>query len=148
MQIFWDLREFYEHIDRQKLAERSCQQDFDRHVGRLATQAYGYTRFLGIGGPTMDCGFPRRGIIAGCVFATTGVQLYSMPPIKAIMRSREMSLETLKVYLDDYTLQSTGVDDRETARRAFKRGRRAPTSDTRRDGVRYTREEGGCSRHQ
>ncbi len=80
--FLWDLSNFYEHINRQKLWQRAEELDFNLGIAAVSLNQYGSKRYLGLGALTMECQYARRGIAAGCGLATTWVQVYALPPLR------------------------------------------------------------------
>ena len=71
--VLLDLRAFYEHFDHDLLGERAADTNFPRKVARLALAAYPrlITQEGRLGQPVL----PKRGVMAGCGFATTWVKI-------------------------------------------------------------------------
>ena len=80
--FLWDMANFYEYICRHKLWDRATEMGFSLVVLAVSLNTYAARRFVGLGTITLEGAFPRRGIGAGCPFATTYVQIYSLPPLR------------------------------------------------------------------
>ncbi len=100
---------FYEYICRHKLWERAGELGFSLVVLAVSLNLYAAKRFVGMGAIALECAYPRRGIGAGCPFATTYVQMYSLPPLR--LWRIEHPRVGLNVFIDDLTGQSTSKDE-------------------------------------
>ncbi len=102
-----DLRNFYEHISREKIWERGRERERERERERnlnaailaISLNQYGTRRFLGLGELAVDCGFTMRGISAGCSWATLWVHIYTLDPLMVWQdRCPQVSLN---IFIDD-----------------------------------------------
>ena len=97
----WDMKEFYEHINRDKLGERAVRLDFPMAVIRAACAMYAAERLIQLGTMTISAGCPVKGIVAGCGHATYEVQVYVNEPLEGYMKAVEHT--RLSLYIDDFT---------------------------------------------
>ena len=102
--FLWDLRNFYEYIDRDKLWERARERKFNAAIVAVALNQYGSRRFIGLEDLALDCGFPERGIAAGCGWATTYVQIYALGPLRRWKATNESV--PLSMFIDDLEASS------------------------------------------
>ena len=65
----------------------------------MSLNQYASQRFLGLGALTLERQSAHRGIAAGCGFATTWVQIYSLPPLR--LRQAQHPHVSLTVFIDD-----------------------------------------------
>ena len=101
--LLWDLREYYEHVDRGKLQDRGKALDFPRPLARTSCQMYAASRVVTFSGSAAHVGFAVRGVVAGCTMATVHIQFYSMDALDTF--SVRHPTVILQVYIDDYLLQ-------------------------------------------
>ena len=104
--ILWDLAQFYENIDRRRLARRSQEVGFPMAIWAPAIQMYGETRIVTFNQLASPTGHSTSGLPAGCGFATSKVQVYIMSPIDDMLASwgSQGLTAQLNVYIDDYGL--------------------------------------------
>ena len=79
--LLWDLKAFYEHIDRNVLIQRATEAGCPMQPTRLAIQGYASQRLLKMDNLIVTTGFAKFGVVAGCGFATTGVKVYVQAPL-------------------------------------------------------------------
>ena len=79
--VLMDLSNFYEHTQRPQLQERASQLAFPPCLVPLLINMYSARRYFSFNGIAHKGGFPRRGIPAGCSFATFLVQLICYTPV-------------------------------------------------------------------
>ena len=101
--LAWDLREYYEHVDRGDLNRRAAETGFPPQLVRTSTQMYAASRVVTLAGAACKVGFAIKGVVAGCGLATTHIQYYSLPPLDGFTERNPRSL--LQVFIDDYLLQ-------------------------------------------
>ena len=97
--FIWDLLNFYEHLNRQKLWDRACSTGFSKVVAAVALNQYSTRRFIGLEDLALPCDFPERGIVAGCGLATTWVQVYSLEPLQVWQTASPQV--GLTIFIDD-----------------------------------------------
>ncbi len=97
--FLWDLRNFYEHVDRKLLWQRAKDREYNMAIVAVALNHYGTRRFIGLEELALDCGHPERGIAAGCGWATTWVQVYTLDPLLIWQHSSPHL--GLTVFIDD-----------------------------------------------
>ncbi len=107
--FLWDLTNFYEFISRPKLWERARARGFNEAIVSIALNQYGSRRFLGLGELAMDAGYPERGIAAGCGWATTWVQVYTLDPLLVWQESSPQVNATL--FMDDFMGAATAQEE-------------------------------------
>ena len=74
--FLFDLANFYEHLDRGALLRRGLESGFPGQVMAVALNQYEGSRCIVLEGVARAMGHPKRGIPAGCGFATYWVQIY------------------------------------------------------------------------
>ena len=97
--FLWDLANFCEHVSPELLWERAAARGFNLSIVAVSLNQYRGRRFLGLDELAVDCGFPLRGIAAGCGFATFWVQVYAMDPLEHWQRIHDRL--GLTVFIDD-----------------------------------------------
>jgi hypothetical protein len=95
------MKEFYEHINRDKLGERAMRLDFPKAVIRAACAMYAAERLIQLGTMTISAGCLAKGIVAGCGHATYEVQVYVNEPLEGYMKTVKHT--RLSLYIDDFT---------------------------------------------
>ena len=97
--FLWDLSDFYEHLDRAKLRAEALANDFPGLLLTVALNQYQGYRVLVLGQQAVFAQRSRRGIPAGCTFATYEVQCYTLRHYSNFQaRHKEVSLT---VFIDD-----------------------------------------------
>ncbi len=107
--FLWDLRNYYEYIDRRLLWERARSRKYNSAIVAVALNQYGARRFIGMDDLAIDCGYPARGIAAGCGFATTWVQVYTLDPLEVWQASSPKV--GLTVFIDDLMGENTSESE-------------------------------------
>ncbi len=74
--VLEDLEAFYESIDRARLLSEAHKHGFPVAIVRACLAAYAAPRMLTLDKAAARELYPRRGVIAGCSFATTLVKLF------------------------------------------------------------------------
>jgi hypothetical protein len=113
--FLWHLRNFYECIDRSKLWERARERKLNMAIVAVALNQCGARRFIGLEDLALDCGFPERGIAAGCGWATTWVQVYTLDPLLIWQNSSPQV--GLTVFIDDLMGESTAEEEHQVVGR-------------------------------
>jgi len=101
--LLWDLREYYESIDRKDLAERGKRAEFPEAITRASSQMYAASRVVSFNGSFSFVGFALQGVVAGCTFATTHIQYYTGEDLDEHTKAHPHVL--LQVFIDDYLQQ-------------------------------------------
>ena len=107
--LAWDLKEYYEYIDRADLAKRGKQQEFPEVLTRGSVNMYGAARVVTLDGAARRVGFAIRGVVAGCGFATVHIQYYSSPSLDKFVAKHTMV--QLQVYIDDFLMQCVAASN-------------------------------------
>ena len=113
--FLWDTKNFYEHVGYEKLWDRADASGFNMARVAAALNTYSAHRFLGLGELATDCGFPHKGIAAGCSWATTWVQVYSIPPLR-IWQEHHPRVE-LGLFIDDFMGATTAAQEHQVVGR-------------------------------
>ena len=82
--ILWDMSDYYETVQRERLKEQHQATGFPKPAATLSLRQYGGHRLLQLGQATESCGYPTEGILPGCTAATYHVQAHSGPGIGEI----------------------------------------------------------------
>ncbi len=106
--ILEDLASFYEGINRDLLANEAAHLGFPLQVLRGSMGMYACPRLVGLNGRVARQVHPRRGVIAGCAFATTYVKVLMT---RALDRAMAIMPEGVAVdaYIDDIALSAVGT---------------------------------------
>ena len=112
--IFWDLKQFYEHVCRSKLRKRLVMLGFPAYIMEAALWTYAQNRVVSFMGCGQAAGYSSRGVPAGCGLATTLIMAYAIPSLDSILgRWAENGLQLqLHVYIDDFTILASGPSQR------------------------------------
>jgi hypothetical protein len=113
--FLWDLSDFYEHISREKLKENATALGMPGLLITIAVNQYQGSRVLCMGQLAMRARPARRGIPAGCAFATYFVQAYTARQYDSFQRQHPET--PLSVFIDDLTVQ---IHDVSSERVVFK----------------------------
>ena len=109
--LLWDLKQYFEHIDREVLRQEAEETQFPQYVLEMAVTAYQAQRVITMRGLACRVGHSKVGGTAGCPIITTLIQVYTMRALAAWV-SHNPSVG-LMVYVDDFTLKGRGrVDHR------------------------------------
>ncbi len=111
----WDLANYYEFINHHKLYERARNRGFNLAVVSIALNRYRAKRYLGLGDVACYAGFPTRGLAAGCGWATTWAQVYSIDPLEAWTVQNPQVGITL--FIDDFFGDCQAQEEHEVAGR-------------------------------
>eukprot|EP00974_Lingulodinium_polyedra_P065948 6379259-Lingulodinium_polyedra.AAC.1 len=82
--LSWDLYNFFEFINRKKLAAKEKRLEMPQVLTRIPLGMYAAPRVVQLNGWAKEVGCPTRGIIAGCGLATTHTQAYSLEDLQAL----------------------------------------------------------------
>ena len=113
--FLWDLSNYYEFVDRQLLWERARSRRFNTVIVALALNQYSAQRYVSMEDLCLDCGYPARGIAAGCGFATVFVQIYTLDPLQ-IWQSACPDVG-LTIFIDDLLGESTAESEHQVVGR-------------------------------
>jgi exonuclease III len=113
--FLWDLKQFYEHLDRAKLRNRARALDFPDTIVRVSCYMYGARRVVAMQDIAVDAGRPKRGIAAGCGFATYYAQIYVIPGLDWFSKANPKI--GLQIYVDDFTGQTKDAEEHTVAER-------------------------------
>ncbi len=105
--VLEDMESFYETIDRGVLMEEARILGFPTCLARLSLAAYAAPRMITFGRSTARELYAERGIIAGCSFATTLVNICYMRKLDAMVNEVPRSVK-IDAYIDDLALSAEG----------------------------------------
>ncbi len=105
--ILEDLEAFYEGIDRQRLLQEAQRHGFPVPIVRACLAAYAAPRMLTLDRIVARELYPRRGVIAGCSFATTFVKLFYLDTFDKLSKGLP-SGTNLDVFIDDIAITAEG----------------------------------------
>ncbi len=106
--ILEDLASFYEGISRDLLANEAAHLGFPLQVLRGSLGMYANPRLVALNGRVAKQIHPRRGVIAGCAFATTYVKVLMTRALDRAMAGMPEGV-VLDAYIDDLALSATGT---------------------------------------
>jgi hypothetical protein len=109
--VLVDMKSFYEHFDHNLLEERAESTGFFKKLTALALAAYRAPRYITSRGKLTAPLHPKRGVIAGCGFATTWVKVYCVDALDKFQR-RHPKVK-LDAYIDDLTLSTSAPTEQE-----------------------------------
>ena len=105
--LLWDMSNYYEHLNRDLLLQRSSDLDFPMALARVSCNVYQSARIVSLQGYSVRVGQPQRGIPAGCGYATFYVQCYSLRPMLN-WQARHQSVSG-SLFIDDITAGTMGI---------------------------------------
>ncbi len=105
--ILEDLEAFYESIDRERLLDEARKRDFPVAIVRACLAAYAAPRMITMDKMAARELYPRRGVIAGCSFATTLVKLFYLSSLDKVAASLP-SGTNVDMYIDDIAVTAEG----------------------------------------
>ncbi len=108
--ILEDLAAFYEGINRDLLANEAAHLGFPLDIMRASFGMYANPRMIALHGRLAKEVHPRRGIIAGCSFATTYVKVMMVRALDRAV-SKMPDGVTLDAYIDDLALAAVGTKE-------------------------------------
>ena len=104
----YDLSNYYEHINRSKLATRALRNGFPATLLRIILGVYATPRYVAFQDLVMYVGHTVYGIAAGCGFATYLIQMYTIDPLDS-WTQRNPSLD-LHMFIDDILLKKHALN--------------------------------------
>ena len=107
--FLWDLSDYYEFVNHEKLYERAGRRGMNLAVVSIALNQYRSKRFLGLGDVACYAHYPARGLAAGCGWATTWVQVYTLEPLLVWQESSPQV--GLTVFFDDLMGEATAEEE-------------------------------------
>ncbi len=113
--FLWDLSNYYEFVNHDRLFERARRRGMNLVVVAIALNQYRAQRFLGLSDVACSARFPSRGIAAGDGWATTFVQVYSIDSLEswATLNPRVH----ISLFIDDFMGDSQAQEAHEVAGR-------------------------------
>ncbi len=105
--ILEDLASFYETIDRDLLAQEAAALNFPLDIVRASMTAYGHPRMVALHGRLAREVHPRRGVVAGCTFASTYVRVFMLRALDRAVSEMPDGV-SLDMYIDDVALSAVG----------------------------------------
>ena len=120
--LYWDMKEYYEGIDRSRLVIRARQLHFPSFLLDVALRTYQYRRIVTWMDFAADAGSSSSGLPAGCGLVTSLVASYVIAPVDAALAywaSRHITV-ALDIYIDDIAIGVTDVDDKAVIRKTNK----------------------------
>ncbi len=105
--VLEDMESFYETIDRNILVDEARRLGFPTCLVRAALAAYAAPRMITFGRATARELHARRGLIAGCSFATTLVKVFYLRRMDAMIKEIPRSVK-VDAYIDDLALTAEG----------------------------------------
>ncbi len=105
--VLEDLASFYETIDRNLLAQEADALNFPQEIIRASLAAYGAPRMIALHGRLAKEVPPRKGVVAGCAFATTYVKVVMQRALGRAAKDFPDSV-ALDTYIDDIALSAVG----------------------------------------
>ncbi len=105
--ILDDMEAFYEGINREALLEEAQAVGFPTVIAKACLAAYATPRMLTLDGIAAREMYPRRGLIAGCTFATTLVKVFYVRKIDAAVGKLPEGAN-VDFYIDDVALSVEG----------------------------------------
>ncbi len=109
-----DMEAFYESICRDELTTEAAILGFPTCIVRASMATYAAPRFIAMGQHVARETYARRGIVAGCAFATTFAKIFYIRKFDRIIREIPPSTK-LDVYIDDVATTTVGPRRRAVA---------------------------------
>ena len=113
--VLFDMSNYYEGIDRNKLQKCHEQTGFPGPAATLSLRQYRAKRYLQLGHIAAKIGHPTKGILPGCGVATYHVQSYSGPSLSEYMTDHP-DLE-VNCHVDDLAISATAVQEMQVVHR-------------------------------
>ncbi len=110
--LLWDMKSFFERLDRRKLRRRIMALDFPLPIARLAMAAYSGPRMLSMTGALAKPVYAWRGVAAGCGVAVALTRVYYIPPFDHMVddyRALFRNVLRFDAFFDDLGLGATGT---------------------------------------
>eukprot|EP00959_Pyramimonas_sp_CCMP1952_P044867 937331-Pyramimonas_sp.AAC.1 len=101
--IMWDLTNYYEHANRDKLHRRALDTGFNGAVMAIILNQYQGQRMITMNNQTSHAGDPTKRIPAGCSFATYLAQMFCIEALDIWTSNVEAPLH---MFIDDLPLFS------------------------------------------
>ncbi len=105
--VLEDMEAFYESIDRSRLLEEAQALGFPTALVRASMAAYAAPRILSLDRVAARELYPRRGIIAGCTFATTFVKVLYLRKFDELAKTAPRGTY-YDVFIDDVAITAEG----------------------------------------
>ncbi len=105
--VLEDMEAFYETVDRELLLHEARVLGFPTCLVRASLATYAAPRMITHGRYASREVHPRRGIVAGCSFATTLVKVFYLRRLDALSREIPASVR-IDAYIDDLALTAEG----------------------------------------
>jgi hypothetical protein len=112
--VLEDMESFYETVNRDLLLAEAQALEYPMHLLRASLAAYAAPRVLTLNGIAAKELHPRRGLIAGCTFATTLVKVFYIRCMDTVVK-RLPSGTDVDMYIDDVAVLAEGPKDRVAA---------------------------------
>ncbi len=111
--LLWDMKSFYERLNRRKLRRRLVSLHFPLPIARLALAAYSGPRILSLAGCLAEPSHAWRGVAAGCGVANALIRAYVIPPFDHMVADIHNLLGDDVIfddYVDDLVLNAVGTE--------------------------------------
>ncbi len=111
--LLWDMKSFYEKLNRRKLRRRLVALQFPLPIARLALAAYSGPRILSLAGCLAEPSHAWRGVAAGCGVANSLIRAYVIPPFDHMVADIHNLLGDNVIfddYVDDLVLNAVGTE--------------------------------------
>ncbi len=108
--ILDDLEAFYESISRERLLTEARALGFPVSIVRASLAAYVGPRMLTMEGKAAKELYPKKGLVAGCSFATTFVNMFYLRNFDELAKTFEPGIQ-LELYIDDIAISAEAAGD-------------------------------------
>ncbi len=124
--LLWDAEAFFERVCHRKLVARARRTGYPMQLLRPAIAMYRAPRLITMGGHVARELMPRRGVVAGCGYATTLMKVYCLEPFDDYIKKEGDEGGDFDAYIDDFAITIEGetitdvVERMDTAQQALK----------------------------
>jgi hypothetical protein len=108
--VLWDMKTFYDSLNRMRLWTQVRRHDFPLAIARLAFSVYDSPRMLTMNGRVACPAYARDGVPAGCMFANAFTRLYCIEPFDGLVADIGQHYDDdadFDAYVDDLALTIT-----------------------------------------
>ncbi len=106
--LLWDAQSFFERVSHRKLVARAKAAGFPEQLLRPALAMYRAPRLVSMHGFVAKELLPRRGVVAGCGFATTLTKVYCVRPFDDYTTKADAETGEFDAYIDHFTITIEG----------------------------------------
>ncbi len=106
--LLWDAEAFFERVSHKKLAARARSTGFPEQLLGPAIAMYRAPRLICMNVSVAREALPRRGVVAGCGYATTLMKVYCLQPFDDYVAKVGCNCDDFDAYVDDFAVTVEG----------------------------------------